>query len=167
MIELRPFVPENESIMLDILTDSRAKQTYMLPDFCRKQDASPLFARLMALSLDENHFVRGIFLDDQLIGFLNDVEIKNRAIEIGYVIHPAFQGCGHMTTALRLAIQKLFALGYHCIVAGAFEENAASLRVMEKCGMRRSDYTDCVEYRGLSRQCVYYSITKGDIHAEI
>lgn len=167
MIELRPLAPENEPIMLDILTDSRVKQTYMLPDFAQKQDAAPLFARLMVLSLDENHFVRGIFLDDQLIGFLNDVEIKNGSVEIGYVIHPAFQGCGHMTSALTMAIRQLFALGYTCIVTGAFHENAASLRVMEKCGMRRSDYTECVEYRGLSRRCVYYSITKGDIHAEI
>lgn len=69
MIELRPFAPDNEEIMLDILTYSRIRQTYMLPDFKQRKDAAPLFGRLMTLSLDEKHHVRGIFLDDLLIGF--------------------------------------------------------------------------------------------------
>ena len=66
--------------MLDILTNDLVKQTYMLPDFGCRKDAIPLFNRLITLSLDSAHYVRGIYCDDTLIGFLNDVEIKDGSI---------------------------------------------------------------------------------------
>ena len=84
----------DEAMMLDILTDSLIKQTYMLPDFERREDAIPLFNRLATLSRDLTHYVRGIYREDILIGFLNDVEIKDGSIELGYVIHPRFHGKG-------------------------------------------------------------------------
>ena len=40
------------------------------------------------------------------------------------------------------------------------EGNDASLRVMEKCGMERMSYTDTVEYRGQTHNCIYYHIQK-------
>lgn len=160
MLHLRPFTPDDENIMLDILTNKCIKQTYMLPDFNRKPDASPLFRRLMALSLDEKHFVRGICLNNSLIGFLNDVEAENGIIELGYVIHPQFQCHGYMTQALAIAIETLFSLGYREVVAGAFEENVSSIRVMERVGMAKMEKTDEIEYRGNIHRCVYYSKKK-------
>ena len=130
----------------------------MLPDFGKKEDATPLFRRLMALSQDETHFVRGIWAEGQLVGFLNDVEIENGTIELGYVIHPAHHGKGYATEALRLAIRALFHRGFREVTAGAFAENPASLRVMEKAGMVRLSKTDKIEYRGKVHQCIYYSI---------
>ena len=41
---------------------------------------------------------------------------------------------------------------------GAFPENTASIRVMEKAGMVREDFTEDIEYRGIMHHCVYYSI---------
>ena len=41
---------------------------------------------------------------------------------------------------------------------GAFSENTASIRVMEKAGMVREDFTEDIEYRGIMHHCVYYSI---------
>lgn len=160
MIHLRPFTLGDENIMLDILTDNRIKQTYMLPDFNQKQDASPLFRRLMALSLDEKHFVRGICLNNDVIGFLNDVETDSGIIELGYVIHPHYQCHGYMTQALAIAMEALFSLGYQEVVAGAFEENVASIRVMERTGMAKMEKADEIEYRGTTHRCVYYSKKK-------
>ena len=160
MVTLRPIQLQDREAMLDILTDDTVKQTYMLPDFADRRDALPLFRRLAELSRDESRYVRGICLEERLIGFLNDVEIQDGSIELGYVIHPNFQGKGYMTNALRSAVDALFSMGYREIICGAFEENAASIRVMVKAGMQKLSRTDEVEYRDKRHQCVYYSIMK-------
>ena len=159
-IYLRKITPETESVMLDILTSDIIKQTYMLPDFACREDAIPLFQKLITLSADPQRYVRGIYLEQALIGFMNDVEISNGSIELGYVIHPAFHGNGYMTKALKLAIAELLALGYQEVITGAFDENAASIRVMEKSGMIKLEKIDEIDYRGKLRKCVYYHITR-------
>lgn len=162
MVTLRSIVPEDRELMLDILTNDTVKLTYMLPDFANRDAALPLFRRLNELSRDESRYVRGICLEDCLIGFLNDVEIQDGSIELGYVIHPDFQGKGYMTNALRDAMDELFSIGYHEIICGAFEENAASIRVMVKAGMHKLDKSDDIEYRGIAHRCVYYHRLKED-----
>ena len=157
-MELRTFSPEDAAGMLDILTDNRVNKTYMLPDFARKEDALPLFHRLMDRSGSEDHFVRGIFLEDRPIGFLNDVEIVDASIELGYVIHPDYWNRGYATAALKKAIEDLFARGYQEVRCGAFTENPASIRVMEKAGMTLLPLTEEIPYRGSVHHCVYYGI---------
>ena len=158
MLTLRPFAPSDQSRILEILTDTTVNQTYMLPDFENREDAISLFNRLMQLSMDENRYVCCIALNGKAIGFLNDVEIKNGIIELGYVIHPDSQGHGYMTCTLWTAITELFELGYREVICGAFEENKASLRVMEKAGMIQTEKTKQIEYRGKTHRCIYCKI---------
>lgn len=86
---------------------------------------------------------------DQVIGdlFLSvetpyaQVEVRDRAegtlAAIGWLLDPAYAGQGYATEAaaemLRICFEEL---GLRRVVAGAFADNAASLRVMEKIGMR-------------------------------
>jgi len=161
-MELLPITEAEQSAMLELLTDDRIKKTFMLPDFDHKEDALPLFRRFCRLSREESRFVRGIFADNTLVGFLNDVEIRDGTIELGYVIHPDHWNRGFATAALQKAITQLFVLGYREIITGAFAENTASLRVMEKAGMVRMEKTDTIEYRGTTHSCIYYSIAKSD-----
>ena len=156
MIILRPILPEDRERMLDILTSSQVSRTYMLPDFTDRDAAIPMFRRLLEMSKDTSKYVRAIAVDDRLVGFLNHTEIAGDSIELGYVIHPDSQGKGYMTKALQLAMEELFSRGYREIIAGAFSTNAASIRVMEKCGMVRMDKTDTITYRGKTHTCVYY-----------
>ena len=160
VISLRSFRPTDKEQMLDILTDKTVGKTYMLPDYTCREDATPLFQRLQDRSYEDERFVRCIALGDTAIGFLNDVEIKDGKIEVGYVMHPAYQGKGYMTKALTLAISALHEIGYKTVICGAFEHNAASMRVMEKAGMKKIDYTDTVEYRGTNYRCIYYAAEK-------
>lgn len=146
--------------LLDIVTDKEVAKTYMLPDFARREDASPLFSRLSALSGDDSRFVRGIFLGNRLVGFLNDVETENGSMELGYAIHPGFWGRGCATAALKLAIEDLFGKGLREVYCGAFEGNDASLRVMEKAGMAPIEKMDEIEYRGHTYRCFYRSIIR-------
>ena len=157
MVSLRPILQSDLERMLDILTSEKVNKTYMLPDFKQRQDAAPLFERLMNMSQGQEKFVRAIDLEGGLIGFMNQVEVENGTIELGYVIHPEFHGKGYMTQALMLAFPELFRLGYEEVITGAFSTNAASIRVMEKCGMTKLSKTDEIEYRGMTHICVYYS----------
>ena len=158
-VALRPFCADDQERILDIVTDKTVAKTYMLPDFASRKDATALFDRLNSLSHDEGRYVRCISLDGSAIGFVNDVEVKDGKIELGYAIHPDFQGKGYMTKALKIAINEQLKI-HDTVICGAFEGNRASMRVMEKSGMKRIDYTDTVEYRNNTYRCIYYAASK-------
>ena len=108
---------------LNLLTNNTVKKTYMLPAFENREDAIPLFHRL--LELGEKRYIRGIYLNDNLIGYANEVEAIEKSIELGYLIHPDHHGKGYMTEALTALIPDLFALGYQSAAVGyCFGENS-------------------------------------------
>lgn len=156
MVFLREILPEDRERMLDILTSEKVNRTYMLPDFEHREDALPLFLRLMEMSSNRSKYLRAIADGDGLVGFVNQVDLQDGEMELGYVIHPDFHGRGYMTRALELAMEEVFSLGCQKIITGAFSSNPASIRVMEKCRMTRIDKTDEIEYRGNVHTCVYY-----------
>ena len=157
---LRPFDEGDRQQMVDILCNEEIKKTYMIPDFADKKAAEALFERIMDFSRSDRHFVYGIDFKNQLIGFINDCEIKDAMIELGYVILPLYQGKGFATEAVQCCVKELFRMGFTHIRAGYFEENIASIRVMEKSGMSRLEKTEEIEYRGKIHNCIYYHIDK-------
>lgn len=159
-LTVRPFLDGDREKMLEMLYDESIKKTYMIPDFKSVEAAEKLFSAFMRLSQDESRYVGAICLDHELVGFMNDTEIVDGTVEMGYVISPSHQNKGFCTEALCGAIQYLFEKGFSEVICGAFEENAASLRVMQKCGMKMLDKTDVIEYRGKNYNCIYYSIEK-------
>ena len=103
--------------------------------------------------------------NDRLIGAASlrhhlTVDGFNTWGHIGYGIRPSERRKGCATAALAAAVPQLFARGFSAVRAGAFCENAASLRVMEKCGMTRIDLTEDIEYRGKTYRCVYCELTR-------
>lgn len=146
--------------LMSIFKSDAVKATYMVPDLQTREDEMKLFSALRALSEREDRYVFGIFLDGNLIGILNDTEINGVNIEMGYALHPDYHNQGYATEAFSAVIEHLFSKGFEVILAGAFEENAASMRVMEKCGMKRTKMTAEIEYRGVTHKCIYYSIKK-------
>ena len=157
-LEIRPIAQEDREAVLDLLMDETVGKTYMLPEYRDRRNAVPLFERLVLLSEDESRYVAGVYLKGQFIGMMNETEIKGSSIEMGYAYLPDFYNRGYATEAFAGAIAYLFRCGFQTVVAGAFADNAASLRVMEKCGMTKQDYTDTVDYRGTAHTCIYYAI---------
>jgi len=161
-VTLRAISDADEAEMLELLTSDAVAETFMLPEYSSREEAMPLFRRLCEMSSDPAKFVYGIFTD-HLVGLLNEVEITGDSIELGYAIVPSEWGKGYATGALTVAISELFRIGYTAVRAGAFEGNDASLRVMEKSGMRRKKMTASVEYRGKTHPCIYYEIKKDQV----
>ena len=159
-LEIKAISLDDREAVLDLLTNETVAKTYMLPVYEKREDAEPLFQRLVQLSQDESRYVAGVYLDGRFIGMMNDVEIKGKQIEMGYAYLPDFYNQGYATESFRGAISYLLDHGFETVITGAFSENPASLRVMEKCGMVRQAYTDEIEYRGLTHTCIYYAISK-------
>lgn len=79
--------------------------------------------------------------DDRLVGALclyrGDPDLRNNA-EIGFVLHPDHWENGYITEAARaLMLAGFVDLGLHRIWATCDVRNEASVRVLEKLGMRR------------------------------
>ena len=64
--------------------------------------------------------------------------VTNRQAEIGWVLHPDFQGHGYATEAATAVLKWAFAvLGVHRVAAILDPENRASAAVAERIGMQR------------------------------
>ena len=159
-LQIKPITPADREYVLDLLTDETVGKTYMLPEYQNREEAEPLFSRLVELSADGSRYVAGVYLQDRFIGMMNAVEIKETRVEMGYAFLPAYYNRGYATESFQGAINYLFGCGFTTVLAGAFSENTASMRVMEKCGMTRQDYTDTIDYRGVTHTCIYYAIEK-------
>jgi len=159
-LTIKPYTEQDEDDMISLLTNDVIRKTFMIPDLPTKEKQQAMFRKLLSWSQSGEHLELGIYLNKRLIGFLNDVMNENKAIELGFVIHPDYHGRGYATEALRATINHLFNLGYHEVVAGAFVENVASMKVIRKCGMEKIDKTEGIPYRGEIRHCQYFSIRK-------
>jgi RimJ/RimL family protein N-acetyltransferase len=153
---LRPVFDRDKEDMLTLLTNEAVSETYMLPVFHSRDEALGLFEALKRLSISDDRFVYGISLDDRVIGLINDVQIDDKEVELGYVIHPSYHNKGYATEALRAAMEEIFLSGYTAVQTGAFAENTPSMRVMEKCGMTRTTQEETIPYRGKLHRCIYY-----------
>ena len=153
---LRAMTDADADKVMALLTNEEVGKTYLVPDFQSQEDVRRVFEALKRLSASPEHFVYGIYLQEELIGFLNDVEIEGAEIELGFVIDPSRKNRGYATEALAAAMETLFRLEYCVVKTGAFQENAASIRVMEKCAMVRLPQVTPLEYRGITHNCVWF-----------
>ncbi len=160
-LTIKPYALEDVDGLVDLLINPEITKTFMVPKFESLEQVEKLAKKLIVFSQEDDtkHFEYGIYLDGKLIGFVNDCGIEDDEIEIGYVIHPDYQGHGYATEAVRAIICELREMGFHKVSAGFFVENTASYCVMEKCGMHLTDVSDEEEYRGEHHICHYCEIS--------
>jgi RimJ/RimL family protein N-acetyltransferase len=139
---LRPFVADDWRALLDIMSIPDVVrylpwepfEEYQAREFVQEAtvwDAGSGAPNKLALCLKP---------DGRLVGtiFFEIFSAKYRTREVGYVLHPDFQGQGCATEAAEGILEYAFeALGLHRMIATCDPRNAASCRVMEKLGMRR------------------------------
>ena len=152
-------ITENDfSALFDLLTNEEVKKTYLVPDFKTEEDFMKMFRHLQNLSQKQDSHTAGIFLNEMLIGLFHEVEVNGKSIEVGYAIHPDYQNKGYATEVLRAGIAYFFEKGFSEVYAGAFKTNLASIKVMEKAGMKKTKMKASINYRGENHPCVYYSV---------
>lgn len=157
---LKPYSEHDIDTFIDLLTNPEITSTFMVPEMGSRSCAEELVKKLIGFSQpdDTKHLEYGIYLGEKMIGFVNDCGVEEDEIEIGYVIHPQYQGHGYATEAVHTVLAELREMGFRKVTAGYFAENTASLRVMEKCGMQRTTITEEEDYRGKRHLCRYCEI---------
>jgi RimJ/RimL family protein N-acetyltransferase len=82
--------------------------------------------------------VLAIDLEGELIGTANVAVGEHRQGEIGFMIHPDYQGHGYATEAAEAIVELAFdAYRLHRVYGCVEPRNTASVRVLERLGMRR------------------------------
>lgn len=155
-LTLRPMETRDRNNLAELFIDPIVTKTYMVPAFNTKVDAMPMVYKVIALSQDPNRFIYGIYLDNALIGLVNETDDQNKIIELGLAILPDYHNQGYATEVLNACINFLLDNGYNTVRTGVFSENAPSRRVMEKAEMYRLSMTETIEYRGKEHRCIYY-----------
>jgi RimJ/RimL family protein N-acetyltransferase len=118
--------------------------------FLREMNATPL--------LNPGHWAQIGIADPNTLRLIGDIgvflDLDSRYGEVGFTVARHAQGRGVATAAVREAIKLIFAATKVDRIIGVTDaRNAASIRLLERVGMRRTGTTNAV-YRGES--CVEY-----------
>lgn len=132
------FTPEMaEAVHLGSLDEDTRR---FLPDevFETAEIAAEVIADLMdCYAGTEGPFVHPMLADGQYVGYVQLVPIED-GWEIGYHTVKAYASRGYATEAVRAFLPVMMEKLHLTQVAGICDaQNAASLRVLEKCGFRR------------------------------
>ncbi|MCR4899130.1 MAG: GNAT family N-acetyltransferase [Acholeplasmatales bacterium] len=149
----------DEDDVIAILSNPSVKENYICYDLdydgYKKQ-----FKQLKLNSKIKIHYARGIFLDNKLIGFINDARIRDDKIEIEMALAPDYRGQGYGTEALTACIDELFTKGYTTVSTYCFKSNSTYANLLVKCGMTKLDREESLTYRGNDVVCTFYTIKK-------
>ena len=159
-LRLAPLSESCRDGIICIMKDESVRRTYMVPTLETREAENKLFTALKNATVSDVRIAYAVYLDDEVIGYINDVGYEDGNVEIGYVISPKYRNRGFCTEALGAVTEELFRMGFHTVKAGYFEENTASRRVMEKCGMKATSETEEIEYMGTVHKCIYMKISK-------
>ena len=157
---LKSIEDKDKANMVKMLNDPKIKKTYMLPDLESEEQESKFFEKLKNLTNSNEHIVYGIYHNDRLIGFINDVVHTEDTVEVGYFIDSDEWNKGYATEALWEYLKQLFAMGFYYVEAAHFEGNDASAKVMQNCNMHLSGKQEIIKYRGQDHKAIYYIVNK-------
>jgi uncharacterized protein (DUF1684 family)/RimJ/RimL family protein N-acetyltransferase len=87
-----------------------------------------------------------VLLDSDPVGYVQ-ATVSGDSAEIAWVVSPAAQGRGVATAAARAMVDELTASGIRRLVAHVHPDHAASARVAERLGLRRTDVVEDGEVR--------------------
>ena len=143
---LRPITPADFRRLFEIraipsVTHWLTGRPATYEEYVERYGTPARLASTLAMELDDGS---GTLIGDLFLAVETpyaQVEVREQAENtqgiVGWLLDPAYAGRGYATEAaaemLRICFEEM---GLHRVVAGAFAENPASLRVMEKIGLR-------------------------------
>lgn len=151
-----------------------------MPETCRyllwSPHDTPRFTKKY-LSYLQGQYRNGLFYDFAVVekesgkmigtcGFTS-FDLANNSAEVGYVLSPRFWGKGYAAEALRCVMRFGFReLELHRMEAKIIDGNIASMRVVEKCGMRREAvHRKAMLIKGVYCTIVEYAVLEDEFSA--
>jgi ribosomal-protein-alanine N-acetyltransferase len=176
-INLRELLVYDAQALSHLMNYNISKYLYEVPDPYSVEDALNFIntARNDFQSLSALHFAieyKGMSEPRNnypvLVGSigLKNIDLTNKKANLGYWIGEQYWGGGIATECVRLIINYAFSsdLGLREVIAYVFPENKASIRVLEKNGMKKKGEVN--EYHEISkryRNSLKYSIIRDTI----
>ena len=167
---LREYVADDLEAMLAFESDPLVVQYVCYGPYSREEcwrDLAYHIDQQTAVPRTYYHLAIVLKGEAQLIGWcgLEMISRKNKEAEIAYALHRSYWGQGYMTEAAQAMIQAGFVgLQLHRIFATCHPENAGSIGVLEKLGMR---YEGCLRgqkwCRGTWRDVAMYGLLEDDV----
>ena len=145
-IFLRPFIEEDNAVLLDLLIRNRSFfEKFSMErsrDFYTRESQSKRIEQFEEDRKTDLAYNFGIFKhDNSLIGTINLFQVLRGSLQsafIGYFLNEQHNGKGYMTEAVRLVVDYAFIeLKLHRIEAGVMPHNIGSIRVLEKSGFHK------------------------------
>lgn len=160
-LRLEPFAPANLEALHALWSDPHVRK-FLWDDVVIAKEAAQEIINASMASFAQNGFgFWSVFLKDarQFLGFCGLRILDETAeIEMLYGLWPQFWGKGFATEAAAAVMQHGFEIcKLERLVAGADLPNVASLRVMERLGMK---YDRQVKHNGLD--LIYFALTRTD-----
>jgi RimJ/RimL family protein N-acetyltransferase len=143
-LRLRPYRPDDIDNVLSMFGRADVSRYLIWEPMDREAAEALVERRLKQLRIE--HEGDGVLLvaeEEDSGGFVGELMLRlsseaNRLGEVGWSMHPDAQGRGYATEGAREMLRLGFdELGLHRVVAECDPRNEASIRVMEKLGMRR------------------------------
>ncbi|MDQ2688246.1 MAG: GNAT family N-acetyltransferase [Armatimonadota bacterium] len=141
-LTLRDFEPDDWRTISIYQADPLVRR-HMLTGQCTPTQAQRLVAGSIACAKRPTRDFFGLAIllraDARLIGSCTlSVQRKHKRAHMGWDFNRQYWNCGFATeTAQALLAFAFDTLGLTCVEADCFAANAASVRVLEKCGLRR------------------------------
>lgn len=142
---LRSISHDDKPEMFFLRSDDEVMRYIDRPRAAVPDDVTPLIQKMLdAVAANEDISWAVCLRDDpKLIGYMGYWRIKKEHFrgEIGYAMHPSFQGKGLMSEAVRTVLDYGFnVLKFHSVEANVNPGNAASIRLLERNNFVREAY---------------------------
>lgn len=161
---LRQLVADDEDEIFVLRSDERILEHLINPKCQSLEEARQFIEKINSNIANNESIYWGICLKDnvKLIGTIciwNISEEDSRA-EIGYVLHPDFQGNGLMSEAIDAVIGYGFkTIMLHSLEANVAPNNSASIKILEKKGfVKEAHFKENVFFNGKFIDSAVYSL---------
>jgi len=162
-----------DSMLRNWIADEQTQWDYGEPFYPSAADVRNLFDTKYIVSYSREDYYRWAVIEkasDECIGQIAyfKVDSDNRQSEIEYVIGPAFQGKGYATEMTKAVIRFGFEeINFHRIEIDCRTANAASRRVIEKCGLTyEGTFRDFFWRKDHYEGRMVYSVLKNEYEAD-
>jgi RimJ/RimL family protein N-acetyltransferase len=163
-LTIRPMTPADLDYIYAYQSDQE-NHRYLDNDARTREETIAAIARYAAatrLAADADFIQPAVELDGRVIGQvpLTIVSVENLGAEIGWVFHPGYHGKGYAFEAASAMLELAFGeLGMHRVRAELDPENAASIRLCKRLGMREEAlFVKDVKIRGEWADSGFYAI---------